>query len=344
MLRDGSLVTTGEVIVGYQRISAPNINDSVVLSSSAGRITHASVVDVMGQWSMTGDMVLGNTASKGILEIENGGRVSNASGFVQPLITYADPLMGIPLAIPSTVTVAGEGSEWLVNDLLLIDRSDVIVEAGGAVFVGNQTTIAGGLGFYQPQEGTLTLNGGTLQTGSLSIDDGTFNFNAGTLNITEDLVIGSTGPLGFNVSTTAAQTLMVDGTTTVEAGSILTIDGGTFSTGTLAGGGSLEFNTGVFELTQQNLTIGIGGLFGNNLLLDPGQTLNVTNSIVVDAGAVLAPGLSGQLTAGSVVNKGQMLIEGLVSSFSAGAVNNNNLLTGDGRLNATLMNASSGEV
>ena len=60
-----------------------------------------------------------------------------------------------------------------------------------------------------------------------------------------------------------AQHVKVDGTTTLN--DVLTIDGGTFSTGSLVNPQRLDFIRGTFNLSGDDLTIGFGGLFGDRL-------------------------------------------------------------------------------
>ncbi|MDH3948810.1 MAG: hypothetical protein OEU74_07600, partial [Gammaproteobacteria bacterium] len=187
----------------------------------------------------------------------------------------------------------------------------------------------------------VNLTGGTINTGSLE-STGSFNFNAGTLNIATDLIMDTTGPLGTSLVLNGFKTLGVGGTTTLNGASTLTLDGGTFSTGSLVNNGGFTFNSGTFNLTNDNLTIGAGGLLGAVLPLSYGKTVNVTNNTTVDAAGFLYLN-GGSFASGNIINNGQVELDGSLSNLG-GAISNNGLLNGDGHITAVLTNNVGGEV
>ncbi|NQU74838.1 MAG: PEP-CTERM sorting domain-containing protein [Planctomycetes bacterium] len=101
------------------------------------------------------------------------------------------------------------------------------------------------------------------------------------------------------------------------------LNGGTFSVGNLVNAPLLQFNSGTFRLTDENLTIDEDGMFGNRILLGPNQCLDVTNGTTVAAGASLE-------------------MQGGV--FAGGYITNNGLITGDGEICAAVTNAQAGEI
>ena len=151
-------------------------------------------------------------------------------------------------------------------------------------------------------------------------------FNSGTLEYANSLNVSPSdwlaGALGAAHSLPSGKQLKVDGSTTINA--LLTLSGGTFSTASLDNPYSyLNFASGTFDLTGDNLNIGSGGLFGSALALPAGNVVNVTNSASIAAGASLT-------------------MQG--GSFSAAALSNSGTIGGSGQINAPLTNGPNGLV
>ena len=235
--------------------------------------------------------------------------------------------------------------------------------SGGLVLAGNcsytgSTTINSGLvqvvsnGALGPATAAVTVNGGTLAVnqgglvdagpalnnsgGSVALNGGTIRasaftgqpmaFASGTLEYKNNLTaspsdwlcntLGQDDPIPFG------KQLKVDGTTTVNT--VLTLSGGTLSTGSLVNPYSwLNFVSGTFNLTSDNLSISPGGLFGSALALPAGKVVNVTNSAGIAAGASLT-------------------MQG--GGFSAASLSNSGTIGGSGQINAPLANAPGGLV
>ena len=164
---------------------------------------------------------------------------------------------------------------------------------------------------------TLTLNGGGFSTGTL-INNGTLAFNSGRLAITgaSGLNIG-TGGLGSIVTLGSGSNLQVTNTATVASGASLTLNGGTFSAGTLSNSGTVRVNLGTAAVGAVNNNSG-GRVF-------VGDTLGASGSWTNAAGATL-----------TLENNG--LVNGL------GALSNSGLVTGTGSIAIPFTNASGGEV
>jgi len=204
---------------------------------------------------------------------------------------------------------------------------------------------------------TLTLSGGALSTGNL-VNNGTFNFKSGTLNITGSggLTIGSGGALGSSYTVPAGANLNVVNATVVNSGSSLTINGGSFSTGSL---GNFGFITSNGSLTT---TSGIGNLPGATIQISGGTftTVGVDNSgsLIVDggdvtsgllanrAGAIFYIGQNMTATIGSAsLNAGEIQLGGGSALLTgAGSFANTGLIHGDGIITNSVTNNVGGEI
>jgi T5SS/PEP-CTERM-associated repeat protein len=293
-------------------------------------------------WSNSAELRVGDFGI-GNLGISNGGVVSSTSGF---LGFYAG---GVGIA-----TVAGAGSTWTNSADLYVGGDSTASGGAGLLSVntGGTVDVAGELSVWQT--GTVNLNGGTINVGSLAVEVQPscfsefcpaatgFNFNAGALNIGDDLLLDTTGPLGNDIALSGFKSLGVAGTTTLNGFSTLSVDGGVFSTGSLVNNGGFALNSGTFNLTGDDLMIGAGGLLGSSLQAGTNQNINVTNTTTVAASGLLYVN-GGSFSSGNLINNGQVAVNGLLSNLG-GAISNNGLLDGDGRISAVLTNNAGGEV
>lgn len=133
---------------------------------------------------------------------------------------------------------------------------------------------------------TLTISGGSLSTGALT-GSGALSFTSGTLSVTGagGLTLAAITPIGSNVSLATGRTLNVTNTTTIDPGSLLTLDGGTFNTGGLTVNGEFVFNRGTLGFNQTGATIN-----APIISLTPGTTINI-NATNISLGS--ASSLSG---------------------------------------------------
>ena len=248
-----------------------------------------------------------------------------------------------------TVTVSGSASELATWD------------SSGSVYVGGREESAGGTGTLTVglggtvnvadtlkiwNNGTVNLNGGTINTGELAFAGSEFNFNAGKLHFASDPGLDAAmlaRILGPTPTVSGDQHLSVAGLTVLLEPLIL--DGGTFSVGTLANPARLQFNTGTLSLTQGKLTIGLGGMLGRTVEVADGQTIQVTDNAQVDlTGALLISG--GAFVSKSTVNYGEIRLGGGTSAgpalLAGGGLGNHGLITGGGRISAPLTNYQEG--
>ncbi len=156
------------------------------------------------------------------------------------------------------------GSMDLGSTPLTLGAGDTFTLGAGSTFVNT-----GSLSIDPGS--TFVINGGTFSAGSVSLNGGSFDFTSGQLNLTNsDLVIGTGGLLGNNVTLDATRQISVSGNAVVESGATLSLNGGTLAVDalTIAAGGTLT-GQGIFSGT----TIAVNGnlnLTGNTDILSGG--------------------------------------------------------------------------
>ncbi len=132
----------------------------------------------------------------------------------------------------------------------------------------------------------------------------------------------------FNADHTiaAGKTLQILGPVTLSAP--LRINGGAFVLASVkpgnetAFGANLDWDSGTLQFTNSGLTVGNSGLFGHTLLMGADQTLLVSQTLTIDAGAELV--VAGGLTTGGLTNNGNLVA---LHTTINGAVVNNNAVT-----------------
>src|SRR5213079_406466 len=99
----------------------------------------------------------------------------------------------------------------------------------------------------------------------------------------------------------ANRQLATTGATTIESGQTLVLAGGSLTTGTLAGPGSLLFAAGSLRVTNGSLTVGAGAVPAT-FALGSGSSLSVSGDTSVVSGGLLTVG--GTFTSGTFTNAG----------------------------------------
>lgn len=282
-------------------IGTSSASDSIVLVTGAG-----------STWTNSRNLFIGNL-SNGRLTIENGGSVSNASGFIA-----ASGGNG-------TVTVTDIGSTWTNSTALQVGTTSTAVlniDNGGFVNVSTITTIASQAG----SQGTLNLNStagvqGILATTQLVGGNGTraANFNGGILrakaNQTNFITGFSAGELqllangltidsnGFNLVTSAV--LSGTGGITKQGAGILTLSGNNLYSGdTIISAGTLELGGGTTSGS-------VAGNIVNNATLQFSHTNDLSYS-----GAISGTGNVIQAGTGTVILLGTNSYSGLTTISS----------------------------
>jgi hypothetical protein len=241
------------------------------------------------------------------------------------------------------VTVSGQSN---VVDIL----STAQLSIGSGNNVGNYTISGGSLTAQTinvSNGSALTESGGILSAGTLKVDTGgTFNWTAGTLNLTSSsLTVGTGGTFGSSLTlnsgqalqiTGSGQSLNVTGAMQVSGGglSVPTINqsGGTFTgSGTLSlagiGGNAIVYNLSGGILTTGALIVGSGGEFNWT-----GGTLDVTGPAGVTIGS------AGPLTTVDLSGGKGLQTTNAITVSSGGSI------TGGGTVSGQVVVTSGGKV
>ncbi len=233
-----------------------------------------------------------------------------------------------------------------LNSTFFLVLGDGTGSAGTVVLSGGSLTIQTSLTYNAASQFIQT--GGALTVGAFNGPTPVpYTFTGGLLHLTSQaLLIGSTGLLGSNVSTSPTKSIIVDGATTLNPLSLLSINGGTFSTGAfLNSGGSVSLNSGTLGLTNSPLTIGTNQPLGATVKLEFGANIAIAgaNNLTVDPLAELQLD-GGAVYAGGVTNNGNIVFSAPTSLISGGTLTNNGLISGTGRVASVLSSSSTGEV
>ena len=248
----------------------------------------------------------------GTLTIAAGGSVSNTNGFIGPF-----------LGSTGLATVTGANSQWMNSGNLTIGNSGtgtLNIEPGGTVSVAQDVALLPG--------GTLNLDGGTLDTASVSFQGGgAFNFLGGTLHV--GIFNGNLTNVGGALAPghSAGSTTII-GNYTQQAGAKLELEiGGTSAGGThdLVGitgnailGGQLQLAMlgGFVPSASDSFTVlnAAGGIFGVFTNVTTGQrltTMDGNGSFFVHYGP------------GSAFNQNQIVLSAFEAVLLPGDYNQN---------------------
>ena len=206
------------------------------------------------------------------------------------------------------------------------------VNAGSMLTVGGNAGAAGGNGTLNVQggivdvssdqvavtsTGTLNVSAGTLRLSTLTRSTGSqLNFTGGTLSMSGNQILDAASLEDiFNGNPTLSSGMALEVTGEASLATPLRLNGGRFSVGSTTNLQNLDWDSGTFALTATDLNVTSNGLFGDELYLNPGQNLEVTQQITNDG--LIASG--GMISVGSLQNHGDLVllntsINGSVSS------------------------------
>ncbi len=228
----------------------------------------------------------------GTLNIVNGGRVNGDSGHI-----------GYQSTGQGQVTVAGADSTWAITKGLVVGlygRGALDINSGGAVTIGE--TLAVG------QAGTLNLNGGTLVANAATkAAGGVINWSSGTLKLAT-LTVGDAAGL-FGAPLTLGQNQVLDvGTLTLGSLGELNLAGGQVKVASASkiAGGQFDWSSGTLNITG-SASLGHDNLLDAVTVIGTGKVLDVTNTLTLDADALLVLQGSGRVKAGSLTLVGGMV-------------------------------------
>lgn len=255
-----------------------------------------------GANTYTGATTLESNA--GTLEVSDGGSIVGTSG-----ITYSSATLSVtggtidtpgnirPLANNALLNFTGglikaNAIDRTVNSAYLSD----FVWTGGTLHLLSATVINGSsiTAINRPFAGPATLNSGmafivddtlsvtnagvlNINGGSVTADTivtgGTINFNSGTIRMRNSQVLDAARLSALDAQTplVASQTLVIDGTATIQAPLVLA--GGTFSAGAIENLENIILSSGTLEVTGSDLEVATGAVVDAT----SGMTVNVTN-------------------------------------------------------------------
>ncbi|WP_428940288.1 beta strand repeat-containing protein [Fontivita pretiosa] len=300
----GSTTTAARLSVGGagSHLSAPRLVVGAI-SGASGTVSFTA-----GATASIGELEVGarpgTTAGLGLMEILSGARVNVGTSLL--LVSSAG----------ASINVWGPGSALNVAGVAQLGtgtHSATLTLSSGGAFNAATLLMSGG--------GIVQMNGGAMSIGQFAPGStGTINFATGTLTLPQNytLSIAPGGLLGGSISLDATRALYAAGTTELGGLSVLRIAGGTFGTGTLAGVGVLQFESGRLLVSGgAGLSIASGHPLGAWYELGAGRSLGV--------GATLSIGGDGQLTqSGGSIDAGWLRIDGqYVYNGGAAAVTNN---------------------
>jgi T5SS/PEP-CTERM-associated repeat protein len=294
---------TGSTGLAYGPGSMANLN-----LDGPGALWQTSVV-FMGQGDNSGGMANISVSNDAHLLVEGPIFVGNDPG------TTLDLFGGKITA--DRINVSPNGNFFYWAGTVELTNSDLTVDIGGlfgstvAVSPGDRIAISGTT-TVEPS-GLIDINGGSFSTGTLDVqgDPGRLSWLAGGLGLTaSDLTVGSGELLGDFISIDPVRSLAVGGTTFIDPGGFIAVDGGSFSTGALdtqGDPGTFNFNSGEFNLTASDLTVQIDGVLGDFILLDSTQKVGVSGLTEIMPGAYLGIN-GGTLSTGALDFAGDPLL------------------------------------
>jgi T5SS/PEP-CTERM-associated repeat protein/autotransporter-associated beta strand protein len=216
----GSLaVGAGQTLAAGQNLTVGYDAPATLTISAGGQVTSASgylgvevgsigTVTVTGSgsaWTVSGSLQVGDE----YLGPEGGTGTLNVSG---GLVSVADALR---LGDNGTVDVSGGNVH---AQSLHVGSTAGIGGTGSLRVSGGLVSVAGTLELLPA--GIVFLDGGTIATQAFDRTAGTFNWNAGTLAFTGDLLLDTGQPFGSNVSVGSGRDLEVAGGLTVGEGGL----------------------------------------------------------------------------------------------------------------------------
>jgi hypothetical protein len=243
------------------------------------------------------------------------------------------------------VTITGAGSLWQNGSYTLTVGH--ATNNSAVLYVYDQGTLDVGVTMLNPT-GTIYVNGGTADLGTLTDNGGTLYFyDAGAVIVANDLHTNVFAESANNFTLSSLQQLTVGGTTTIEPFHKLTLDGGLLTTSNLTVDGVLDFRSGELAITGAGgLVLGAAGPLGSTLTLGANQTINVTNTATIQSGSLLVMESGGVFSAGITANAGEIVLDGITASFGGTTFNNGigGLIRGNGLISANVTNGGQAEI
>jgi autotransporter family porin len=313
-VKTGAHLNTGTLTVAASSSNSesPTATLTVTDANSSVNISAGNLFQISGP-SIPGNATV-NVQDNGSLTVGNGGSTAIHPGAILDINGgYADL---------KTLNYYGGNINFTAGSLSYLGNltvgvggplgSDVTINASKQLTLSGTTTV-------DPFR-TLTLSGGTLNTGSLVVN-GTFNFVGGTLGITgaNGLTIGSGGPFGSAFTLQSGRNLNVTNQTSVSNGALLSIDSGAgFATGSLTVNGEFDLNGGAATANVATMN-NFGLIRGDGRIIASGGA----NALANKAGGEIRAenGKRLKFQGNNAPNAGQIDLQGGTAEFSSPLTN-----------------------
>jgi T5SS/PEP-CTERM-associated repeat protein len=307
---------TGQVWVGLSGSGALTIADGAEVTSNDAEIARGSgsngnvtITGLNASWNVgNAGFVLGSSGT-GELTISDGGQLSNGLGVIGNAASGA-----------GTALVTGAGSTWTNANLGIGGNISTSGGTGSlSVTDGGQVNVAGTVKLWS--NGALTLDGGSITTGSFDATLGSFSHRNGVLTVDGGLYTQTPGLLNINgfVSDYHPHLALINGATT--SGIIQLWVGETRP-------GRISVSSGASATVASSSIIGQFGTAD----IQNGGTLSIGGSVTNSGTVQVAAG--GHFSAGSISNTGTVLNRGALTGNVT--TQNGGILKGDGAFNGTV--------
>ncbi len=330
----GGTVSAGSAYIGGSDTAAGGIGSVTV---AGGTFTVPGLLKVWNTGAATdGLKISGGAVEAGTLDL-----AGNTSRFMNNWTGGTLRLTGANQTV-SSINASALGGSVGIEAGRTLDVVNSLDITSGTLTVNGGTVNVGGSFVATTADSRVNLWGGTLSMPTLNsgnMQPSQWNWSGGKLAVTGSggIVIGSSGPIGTNISLGAGKTLDIAGVTTVAAGGSLTVADGSLRTGSLANSGSFSFTGGSVALTNSDLSVSSGGLLGGTVQLPAAKSLSVSGVTTIASGASVQVS-GGSFTTGSLASSGSF-------SFTDGslALTNSDLLIGSGGMLGSDVNLPPGK-
>jgi fibronectin-binding autotransporter adhesin len=374
----GNWTITGELSVGNVGNGTLNVTNGGSVSSSVayiGRETGSIGAVLMdGGYFNTDNALRVGVNGMGTLEVKGGSVVGSKTGSVtvgsSATVDGSTWNNSQGLAVSGTLTVENSaildvGGQLTFSDSASFSLQDGIVGAGSLVNNIERLILRSGLlevaGTTTVAEGAeIFLDGGTFTTGSLvanSAGAGYFSLSdgsGGTFNLTDStLNIGSSGL--FSDLWLSGTSINVQQDTVVHSDGTLVLQKDYFYSGSYTNNGWIWMTNPAAQLKGSSLTN--TGLLSGQGTVETSFTNLVAGDVRAGEGGLLVfAGASNQnhglldILSGGVefenglANSGAIVLTSVAARLRGGTLTNTGLVTGTGRVDATLLNKAGGEV
>ena len=332
----------GTVTLNNGELNAGTITNSGQFNFNGGELTLRNQGTTIGTGGLLGSDFTLNTFQGLILENDNvltidagstltlnggyftaGSVVSNGS-FVFNAGRFN--LTDGPVTVGSTGLL---GTNAVINAGKTLDLIELENINGDYQYVGNDIDIETG--------SLLTLDGGDVYARAIT-GGGEVDINSGELYLMSDITVGAGSQFGAEIILNTGARL--DNSThssygtnglLIESGGLVKLDGGTLDVGSINNQGTFQFVSGSLALSGEDFVVGATGLMGDNVTLNSGQSVrvsNITKSTIIDAGATLTLN-GGGLSGIRLIGDGTLNFNSGSISLYAGATIGANSLLGD---------------